>query len=575
MKNNNKLGAYVTKWLNLMDTTPRFGWYVGVAIFLISLYPKFFHYISADSAEYLYLAGRILDGDHYYHDFFEYNTPFALIIYCIPVLAARLLEISIPVAGKIFSCLLIFSSIVASDAIIRRSREWSNAQRYNALLIALFYSASFISVTNELTTKTIAYVSFVLPYFFSLFLLIEKTTLPLASRIIISCLLGYSVGLKPTYVLFPLVTEAYLAYKRRSFKSLFRWENLLAAGVTLLCYVVILPIFFPDYLTLVTYFSEFYDGAFFGATDRLEVLITILIYCLPALLWFGLLSSYLKRFATYELFWIALFAEVLISNMETVLSVDQRSLLEFFITIPFLYSILLVSRNLHIISESISFKRKLSVTIVLMMGTVSILRVIDILDYMEPKDFPHTQVTKQMVEYVQTYAPHEPVYSISDNTQHWPALTFYIAKRPYQVFPQHRMFFNIEWQKYHARYDGEKISESTQRADAYFMHTIKDFFIKHRPKLVFVNTTNVGHNVYCLPDLLELLKANDPEFNTIWGNHYKKIGTIKGLYYGALFEDRESPRRVELDIGGKSHIVEFPPMQMVAAWLDVYLRKEE
>src|SRR5579872_1314068 len=130
-------------WLNLMDTSPAFGWVVGLLLMAVSLVPKFSHDVHADSAVYLYLAGRLLDGAKYYRDFFEYNTPFAVGIYAIPVALARLSHASVPIAGKIFVTALTLGSIVLAHFIIRCSHEWGKVSRYNALIITLFFVLSF------------------------------------------------------------------------------------------------------------------------------------------------------------------------------------------------------------------------------------------------------------------------------------------------------------------------------------------------------------------------------------------------------------------------------------------------
>jgi len=570
-------GEWTGRFLDLMDTTPRFGWAVGLALMAISLIPKFSHDLNADSTVYLYLAGRMLDGAHYYDDFFEFNTPFAIGLYAIPVAIARLCHIFVPIAGKIFISCLTLGSIVLTHCIIRRSREWAPVTRYNAIIITLFFALNFPSsfYYNELTTKTPIFLCFILPYFFSVQLKAERIALARWLQIVTGLLLGLTLCLKPHYVLFAIIMEGYLAVKSRDYFLWLRWPNLLAGLVATVYYIFILPVFFPGYLRIIPFFFEYYDAAYYGWQDRVVEIFTYLFYGLPFLLWYLPLRKFLDRVASYGIFFAGIGASILILTTETLLSHDQRSILNFFICLPYLYSFLIFLRQLDTFGAAMSTRQRCVATLTIMLGALTIFGLVNVISAFDPRPRDREQVTAQMLDYIHRYAADDPLFTLSDNTEHFAPEMLYLSKRPYPVFHLQRMFFNLE--NRHYDYRGEALPESTQKAEAYIAQSLMRFFTRTPPKLVFVRSYSwySEHQIkgYCLPGLLEILLRRYPEFKSLWNAHYQRIGTILSTPEQKILEDRPL-RKVELKFGDKPYQATFPPRVPIATWLDVYVRKD-
>jgi hypothetical protein len=578
-KKKNKLGNWADRYLDLMDTTPKFGWVVGLLLMAVSFIPKFSHELCPDSEVYLYLASRMFDGARYYYDFFEFNTPFAIGIYTIPVALAHIFGVFMPTMAKIFNGLLILGSIGVTHVIIRRSKQWSVALKYNAIIIALFFSLNFLSTItyNELTTKTIVFLCFILPYFFSIQLLLENAAISRRLQITIGLFLGLAVCLKPHYAVFPAIMEIYLVLKQRKFSVMFRWSNMLAGMVIMIYYVAVIPLFFPGYIKEIPLFIDFYDGAQADIWDKLSEIIIYLLYLSPFLLWRMALRNQLDRMVSFGIFFPGIAASIAILFLETYLTPDQRSILNFFICLPFLYSVLVFLRQHDAPGPSMSMLSKGFATLAAMLGAVTIGGVVNIVSAYDPSPQGGELNNMEMLSYVNKYAPHEPVYTISRGGDHLMYLNLHLSKRPYPIFSYQRPLYYTESRRY--AYRGQDVPEHLQNAENYFMQSFLRFFTETPPGVVFVDKYNrkeTGN--YCAPLLLDLLLNKSPEFKTIWEKHYKKIGSIISADEILWLEDKPSMSYQTLDFGNRKVIAAFPPKDpahgQVGPDIDVYLRKD-
>lgn len=565
---------FADQLFSLMDKTPKFGWVVGIVLMLLSLYPKLTHDLSSDAMFYLYMAGRMLDGAQYYTDFFEYNTPFAIGIYVIPVALARLIGAFVPTMGVLFTTALILLSVATVHTIIIRCKQWQSIVHYNALIIALFFCLNFLSTFyyNITTTKSIVYLCFVLPYFFSVYALSRSVSLARWQHVTVGVLLGLAVCLKPHYALFPIVMEIYMALKLRRYFYWFRFSNILGAAVAIGFYLIILPLFFSGYIKIIPIFFEYYDAAYVTMWDKLVELIVYAAHLFPLWLWYVALGNQKDTPVQYGAFFAAICASILILTTESLLSSDQQSLFSFFVALPLLYSILVFSRRMHKIDPPLSFVRTCMAVFALIFASVSVFGMVNIVRTFDPTKRAEEHVTRQMVEYVKRYAPDDYVYSITDNTQHYAPAMIYLEPRPYPVLHLQRMLNHVERNRY--KYKDELMPAGAKEAARYLMDNLIDDMRK-QPKLVFVNRINSTGDRYghCLPPFLDLLLERSPEFREIWVGNYEKVGTITEASEVKIFDERLE-REVRITFDGENRNAKFPPIKPLVAWLDVYVRKD-
>ncbi|MDX2074192.1 MAG: hypothetical protein SFX19_07510 [Alphaproteobacteria bacterium] len=553
-----------------METTRAFGWSVGLFFFSIRFAATFFYSLPGDGNVYIFLAGRMLDGEHYFTDFFEYNTPFAVGLYALPLMMGRWLGAPDVVSAKLFIGLLCLLSVGLVHLLIRGSKEWSTPLRYNAIIIAIFCAFSFCFF--EWTTKSLPFICLVLPYIFSLHLRIEKTNLPPTMNYVTGVFQGLVILLKPHYALFFLVTEFYLAWRMRSWKIWFRLSNYLAALVVVIGDALILPFFFSGYLEGLFYFVIYYSAAMIGWVGWVDNFITTLLYLLPLLLWQLAVRRVSEPRLSTGVFMAAMVAQCMVLYSELLLSYDQKSLLVFFIAVLLLYSLLLFLYAPLPVRHSIGWVGKGVAGVACVLASVTIFRVNDFIYMLSPHVPARDVVSEAVLEYTQRYAPHEPIYIMSESVEHTLIPLLSREKQPYPVFHTVRPLVDMADRKALFLSRGEY--DEWQKAEAYYYDSVLRFFEKTPPRLVFVSTRHAFRELgeHCLPVALDIMLADNAEFAALW-THYRKIGSIITSKDEKFMEERKV-YHATLMVDGQSRPALFPVESPMGSWLDVYLRRD-
>lgn len=563
----------VDGWCDCIHRSRSFGWSIGILLMAASLFPKFFHSLGADSNVYVFLAGRMLDGERYCTDFFEYNTPFAMGIYTLPLAVGRLLGLSDIVAAKIFVLLAVVASITLVHHVLVRVREWSHTTRYNALIIALFFALNYRYdfYDNQLTTKSMMFLCCFLPYLFSVQARLEKTTLPAWLDYAIGALLGLSMLIKPHYVLFPLMLEVFLLWYTRSLAITLRRSNLCAAFVVIAGYGVILPVFFKGYIDCITYMSAFYAADTEGFVGWLDGILASLMMSAPWLLWFAVLRAPLQRLAHYGIFFASLLAAAAVLNIEMLFSTDQTALLVFFIALPLLYSMLLYLSAPRE-ARGVNAPRKTAAILIALFSVTATFNLPNILRTFTPEPMADERMTDALVNYIRQYAPHEPIYAISSDTRHLVPPLLHVEARPYANY--HSMNVLVKMWESKQRHPELASDPEWVAAHRYFYDRLLHFFKATPPRLVFVSRYSTFKETdYCLPLPLEMLQSESAEFAVLWQSHYRKIGTVTSVKDKEWLEERPVQKAL-LTFDGQEKPVHFPPPQPVKAWVDIYMRQE-
>jgi hypothetical protein len=204
-----------------------------------------------DVAWYLLATRKWLDGARLYHDIIEVNPPLVFYLDIIPVIAARLTGWSAgacfvlyvaALTGFALALIWRISENDAADALLKR------AMILAAALGLLFFPASDFGQREHLL------LVLSLPYLF----LQERRAIGQECRNTLSVTAGVLGGLgfalKPHFLLLPLVTSLYLAWRARRLGAAFPPETATAA-VIIGTYALSVPLLTPDYLTRVVPFA--------------------------------------------------------------------------------------------------------------------------------------------------------------------------------------------------------------------------------------------------------------------------------------------------------------------------------
>jgi len=177
------------------------------------------------------------------------------------------------------------------------------------------------------------------------------------------------------------------------------------------------------------------------------------------------------------------------------------------------------------------------ISVILLCATT--LNLVRMVGMFMPHETFREKAVREQVDYINRYAPQDPVFTFSDSAEHFAPAMLEVEKRPYPPFHSMRMALG-SW-------------ESGEGASSLYT-PVRRFFEDSRPRLVFASRINGPTEKGCLPVPLEMMLTKDPEFSELWHRYYHKIGTIRGPKEAYWLENEQ---KVKPDL----------------VWLDVYLRQ--
>ncbi len=287
--------------------------------------------IGHDSAVYLEIAQKMLNGGKYYQDFFENNLPLSFLFTIIPVFLAKILGASPIIFTEIFVNLVGVFSLYFSAKILSRSDESKDQTIFN-LIILSFAVGFFLRVLtlqyNEFATKSTYFLAFAFPYISYQFL--KESELEKSDQIYNGLLAAALFCLKPHYGILVIIFELTKLFKNKSLKPAFRSVNY----VTLLAlagYLLILFTCFTDYVSAISHFSSvYYKSQYF------KILLMLKEDLFPILTLIVLSFSLVKKSYFLQPFFLATLAAALVIILEVMGGEDQRFVL-YSLSLPFLF----------------------------------------------------------------------------------------------------------------------------------------------------------------------------------------------------------------------------------------------
>jgi len=254
---NKKLNIFLS-YLKLFFSNQFCGVFCCFLIVLFSLYKRSTVDIGQDSALYLEIAQKILEGKKYYHDFFEYNFPLSFLILTITVYISNLLNVTSIVIADYFVNLLAIFSLTWSYKILKKSKNIQSQTQLNILIICLtagFFIRGVTLIFNEFLTKTSFLLIFFYPFFSYYIFGAEK--LKKNQKIYLGLLSGLIISLKPNFIILVALFEIFRIFKSRNIKSLFALHNIVCLFLIIL-YAIIIFVFFRSFVENFSYMMRIY-----------------------------------------------------------------------------------------------------------------------------------------------------------------------------------------------------------------------------------------------------------------------------------------------------------------------------
>ena len=237
--------------------------------------------LNLDVAWLLYAAGRLWDGAKLYVDIYEINPPLAVYINLPAVWAARLLGWpEIPVFYAYVILLLGLSLWLCHSLINVVFQTNSRVTRYgiwlSLVLITCIGSLDIFGQREHFVFFLTA------PYILAAAARVQGKILDRRVALVIGCLAGLGISIKPYFLFLWVMVEAYLAWCGKATGAWRRLENLAIAGV-IAVYAGAVLIFESQYLKLVSFIRQVYFGfeisylAFLGSNVTLLWLLGALL----------------------------------------------------------------------------------------------------------------------------------------------------------------------------------------------------------------------------------------------------------------------------------------------------------
>ena len=253
----NKLNIFLS-YLKSLFSNQFCGIFCCFFIVLLSLYKRSTVDIGQDSALYLEIAQKILEGKKYYHDFFEYNFPLSFLILTIPIYFSNLLGVTPIVIADYFVNLLAIFSLIWSYKILKNSKNIQSQAQLNALIICFcagFFIRGKTLIFNEFLTKTSFLLILFYPFFSYYVFGVEK--LKKNQKIYLGILSGLIIALKPNFIFLVAFFEIFRIYKSRNIKTLLDLNNI-TCGLILILNAIIIFVFFKSFVENFSYMMGIY-----------------------------------------------------------------------------------------------------------------------------------------------------------------------------------------------------------------------------------------------------------------------------------------------------------------------------
>ena len=238
--------------------------------------------INHDTAWYLAATPRLLDGARLYRDIIEINPPLAFYLTMPPILAARITDLSADACFTTYVFLLGAASLTLANHLLARLPDASRTYRWGMLFAAFVAFAimpmPFFGQREHLT------LILAMPYLLLVAVRVTGGSCGGRTAVLIGALAAAGLGLKPYFLIVPVLLEAYGMIVRRSLRFAFRPETW-ALGTAIALYVASIFLLTPDYVDFIVPMASLVYGAYsaplnavIGSMPLLAFIVAILLY---------------------------------------------------------------------------------------------------------------------------------------------------------------------------------------------------------------------------------------------------------------------------------------------------------
>lgn len=466
-------------------------------------------------------AKRMLHGGTYTHDFFETNPPLIFFLYLPPIFISSLLHLDIMTSFRGYIFFLSAASLLLCYPWAKRIFSKQNPWMLPLILMALSICYLILPL-YELGQRDHLLVILTMPYLFITAYRLENGSVNPLAALMLGLLAGIGFSLKPHFLITPLLIELYCMLKQ---KNIFYWwrPEVLALGCFMGCYLMAVVIFFPDYFSFIIPFSLRHYYAVIGSSLSSLLLPPLALFCwLPFILFF-LTRPQLKTYKYLSVIFLLALTGFLFSY------ISQRNTFYYHFIPPLSLAILLFTL---LFTPFLLQHRNNKIAFIFILLTAISFFILPILQWHQiyQRWAGHKARVKNLIHFLQTEAPHQPVYFLT-TTMVYSFPSMYYAKA------KHSSRFPFLWMVASLANQENKNSALFLKDKMLLIHMICEDFQKNKPALVFIDESQ--HKPYFSKSHFDFLNyfSQDPAFKTEWKN-YQYLTTIKqyGVYQLGVYK---------------------------------------
>lgn len=276
---------------------------IGILFILASIYALAWYLqnsmpLGCDLSWLMLASERMLAGGSYINSYFDPDPPMILYLYAPAVFLKKIFSFSVATAIHFYSFILASLSLVLCYTFLKKI--FTQDDRIFGIIFFIALAATFLILPiYEFGQRDQILLMFTLPYFFLMAFRLQDGKVNSYYAGLIGVFAGLSIGIKPQFLIVPMIGEIYFIYCK---KSLFAWvrPEVIIIFVVLISYCVLTFFQHPDYLfTVVPFAFHLYYKSVSISLGELILFAPFLFSCL-AILFYAIQypNNPYKNFAT-------------------------------------------------------------------------------------------------------------------------------------------------------------------------------------------------------------------------------------------------------------------------------------
>lgn len=248
-----------------------FAWYIQTTL-----------YVNWDAGYLLHATELFLNGGTYTNDFFTPNTPMIFYLYMPPVIAKSILNVGIITSFQFYIFTVCTVSLIICYHLLQRIINPED-NKLVIVLLATLAGVYYLLPLYEFGQRDHLYFVLTFPYLLMTVLRLQEKPINKYEAMLVGFMTALGIGIKPQFMITPLLIELYYAVSKKSLLGLLRVE-IVTLFFTLVIYAASVLTLHPEYLHVILPFlyRNYYHSV--GLSILTLTNSRLVLFCLMSLL---------------------------------------------------------------------------------------------------------------------------------------------------------------------------------------------------------------------------------------------------------------------------------------------------